>query len=151
METHHHNINTLEDAGINQILERGQLGHLGCYANKEIYIVPITYAYSDGYIYSHSQEGKKIEMMRKHPDICIQVEDIQNYFQWKSVITWGRYEELSGDKAAAAMRLIVGKIARDLDERRISDLEVDLKAMFETAIIYRMKIKRATGRFETFD
>lgn len=151
METHHVNMSTLEDEGIERIFERGELAHLGCYANKEVYIVPVTYVYADGYIYSYSQPGKKIEMMRRHPEICIQVEEVQNYFQWQSAIAWGRFEELSGEQAARAMRLIIAKIAKNLDDRQISELEVDLKATLETAIIYRMKIKRATGRFETFD
>lgn len=81
-------------------------------------------------------------MMRKHPDICIQVEDVQNYFQWESAIAWGRYEELTGDTGAAAMRLIIAKLAKSFDDRQISELEVDLKAMLKTAIICRMKIKR---------
>ncbi len=151
MQTHHSNITSLQAEGINKIFERGQLAHLGCYANKEVYIVPITYVYLEGFLYSHSQPGKKIKMMRKHPDICIQVEEVQNYFQWKSAIAWGRYEELEGDQAAAAMRLIIRKIAKNMNERQISELEVDLEAMLETAVIYRMRIKKATGRFETFD
>ena len=34
---------------------------------------------------------------------------------------------------------MIAKIAKNLDDRQISELEVDLKAMLETAIIYRMK------------
>lgn len=151
MKTEHEEIGSLNSEEIVKVFESGCFGHLGCYANGEVYIVPITYVYSDGYLYSHSQLGKKIEIMRDHPKICIQVEEVQNYFQWKSVIGWGHYEELDNDEAVTAMRLLINRIVKSEGVGgKVTDFEVDVKAMFDTAIIYRMKIEKSTGRFETF-
>ena len=44
METQHGTISLLETEAVIRIFERGELAHLGCYANKEVYIVPIAYA-----------------------------------------------------------------------------------------------------------
>lgn len=151
MRTDHGHIDALSTESISTILEQGYVGHLGCYSGHQVYVVPITYAYADGYIYSHSQVGKKIKMMRKHPNICIQVEEVQSTFQWRSAIAWGHYEELKDDMAATAMRLLISKIVKNEGRDHISDLEVDLKAMLDTAVIYRMKVEKSTGRFETFD
>lgn len=38
---------------------------------------------------------KKIEMMRKNPKVCFEVDDIKNIFSWKSVIAWGTFEEIT--------------------------------------------------------
>lgn len=152
MKTEHEEIGSLKSEEIIKVFEDGCFGHLGCYARDEVYIVPITYVYSEGYLYSHSQLGKKIEIMRGHPNICIQVEEVQDYFQWKSAIAWGHYEELENDKAVTAMRLLINKILKiEGESGKVTDFEVDIKAMFDTAIIYRMKIEKSTGRFETFN
>lgn len=90
--------------------------------------------------------GKKIEMMRKNPHVCVQVEDVQNFFQWESVIAWGRFEELQGDEASMAMRNLIRKVNEDNNRR--SELEVDFAAQLEKAIIYRIKLEKVTGRYE---
>ena len=62
------------------------MGRIGCYADNEIYVVPITYAYQDGFIYAHSKEGKKVQMMRQNPKVCFQVDAMENMTNWRSVI-----------------------------------------------------------------
>ena len=39
-------------------------------------------------------EGKKIEMMRKNPEVCFQVDAIADLLNWESVICWGKFEEI---------------------------------------------------------
>jgi nitroimidazol reductase NimA-like FMN-containing flavoprotein (pyridoxamine 5'-phosphate oxidase superfamily) len=146
ISTHHGKIGTLKSDEVIKVFERGHLGHLGCHSKSEIYVVPISYALEDGIIYSHSKIGRKIEMMRENPQICVQVEEVQNFFEWKSAIAWGRFEELRDDQATRAMRVLIKKFAEG-EAGRFSPLEVDFGAMLETAIIFRMKIERATGRF----
>ena len=148
MDTHHGEIGTLGAAETLKLLELGSIGHLGCSKNEEVYVVPITYAFDDGYLYSHAKPGKKIEMMRKNPRICIQVEEVQNLFQWKSAIAWGRFEELKGDRAARAMRLLIKKIGDKQGKGPGSPLEFDIEALLETAVIFAMKIEKTTGRSE---
>lgn len=130
------------------ILQKSVFGHMACSTNDETYLVPITYAFSDGYIYSHSKLGKKIEMMRVNPNVCIQVEEVKSFFDWKSVIAWGKFEELKEDEAAVGMRLLVQKIAEKDPNGHISSLELDLMSLLETAVIFRIKIEKATGRVE---
>lgn len=36
------------------------------------YVLPMNFAYEEGIIYLHSgPEGGKLEMVRRHPDVCI--------------------------------------------------------------------------------
>ncbi len=126
------------------LLAKKNLGHLGCSVGDEPYVVPVTYALEGDFIYSHSPEGKKIEIMRKNPNVCLQVEEAEGLFQWRSVIARGRFEELKGDPAAAGMRVLLNRLR--LEPKHISSLEMDFEAMLERSIIYRIKIERLTGR-----
>lgn len=151
MKPHHGEIKPLSSTETIQLLEKNRFGHLACHANDEIYLVPITFAFEEGYIYSHSKLGKKIEMMRRSPQVCVQVEEVENFFRWKSAIVWGRFEELKGDMATIAMRRLIKKVAeKEIDSRR-SDLEVDLSALLESAIIFQIKVEKSTGRCEGFN
>jgi len=70
------------------LLERQFIGRLGCHLNGETYVVPVNYVYQNNAIYAHSGEGKKIEMLRANPEVCFQLDEIDNMFKWKSVILW---------------------------------------------------------------
>lgn len=148
MKPHHGDIHLLSAEENIQLLERNLFGHMACAVKNEAYLVPITYAFSDGYIYGHSKLGKKIEMMRKNPRVCIQVEEVKSFFNWKSVIIWGKYEELKGDKSTIGMRILMKKILEKEPAEHISSLEMDLTAMLEAAIVFRIKVEEATGRSE---
>lgn len=148
MKPHHGKIEYLSEVDSIRLLEEGRFGHLACHKNDEIYLVPISYAFEDGYIYSHSKAGKKIDIMRENSRICVQVEDVENFFKWKSVIAWGEFEELDGDDASRAMHMLIGKLSEKTIGRGTSLLEVDMMALLEAAIIYRVKISKVTGRSE---
>jgi nitroimidazol reductase NimA-like FMN-containing flavoprotein (pyridoxamine 5'-phosphate oxidase superfamily) len=79
------------------VIDAGRLGHLGCIDHDEPYVVPINYLVEDGHIYSHSLPGRKISALRAHPRACLQVDEIQNDFQWQSAIAFGSYEEVKDD------------------------------------------------------
>jgi uncharacterized protein len=71
-----------------QILASEVVGRIGCYADHEVNIVPVTYVFDKGFVYAHSKEGHKINMMRKNPKVCFQVDRIENMASWRSVIGW---------------------------------------------------------------
>jgi len=87
-------IRQLFSTEIDELLSKQIVGRIGCYFENEIYVVPISYAYEDNTIYCHSFEGRKIEMMRKNPKICFQIDEMNDMANWKSVIAWGDFEEL---------------------------------------------------------
>lgn len=148
MKFDHGKIEFLEKSEILKTLERGSLGHLGCFSADDIYVVPITYVFENSYIYSHSKDGRKISMMRKNPKVCIEVEEVRTMFDWRSAIVWGFYEELHDEDAASAMRLLIKKITQKIANGRASDLEMDFDAIFEDAVIYRIRVDKLSGRFE---
>lgn len=143
-------LNTLE---IEEVLANHYVGHLGCHADDITYVVPISYVYDGQYIYGHTQEGMKITMMRKNPKVCFQLEDIDATANWKSVIAWGEYEELNEPgQRQKALELLFTRPLPYISSRTekmspqwpfAPDDKTNIKG-----IVYRIKLKEKTGRFE---
>lgn len=87
-------IKTLSHEKSIELIRRGRLARLACITNGEPYIVPVNYAFDDQSIIVHSLPGRKIDAMRAHPRVCFQVDEIDDDLTWKSVLAYGRYEEL---------------------------------------------------------
>jgi len=88
-------ISKLSDIEIERLLQTRIVGRIGCIDNGRSYVVPISYAYDNRAVYCHSFEGKKIDIMRKNPKVCFQVDETTDMSNWKSVIAWGEFEELT--------------------------------------------------------
>lgn len=88
------------------LLNGAKVGRLGCAKDLQPYVVPISIAYSDSYIYSFSTVGMKIEWMRLNPRVCVEVEDVTSIQDWRTVVIFGTYHELtdlSAKRSAHAM------------------------------------------------
>jgi uncharacterized protein len=76
-----------------QLLAQSNFGRLACARDNQPYIVPIYFAYEPDRLYAFSTRGRKIDWMRANPRVCVQIDDVQNHYEWTSVIVNGRYEE----------------------------------------------------------
>src|SRR5689334_1808827 len=88
-------IHPLSEEKIEALLTSEVVGRVGCCHKDEMYVVPISYTYDGASIYVHTQEGMKLDLMRKNPNVCFQVDDMKDIAHWKSVLAWGRFEELT--------------------------------------------------------
>ncbi len=77
------------------LLTASRVGRLACVSEEQPYVVPISFVYENGNIYSFSLVGHKIWAMRKHPKVCLEVDAVLSPRSWWSVVVFGRYEELS--------------------------------------------------------
>jgi len=147
-------LGTLTNDQIAHVLQTEMIGRIGCYDGKEVYVVPVTYVYHNGYVYAHSKEGRKVQIMRKNPNVCFQVDAMDNMANWRSVIAWGKFEELIGEKAQKeGMKILIDRLTPLLTSETVRPthglsrppevLEKGLKA-----VAYRIKITRSSGRFE---
>lgn len=147
-------LGTLSEAQIERVLQSQIVGRIGCYADKKMYVVPVTYAYYNGYIYAHSKGGMKVKMMRKNPNVCFQVDAIENMTNWRSVIVWGMYEELKSEKEQkAGMKIMTDRLApfmtseTVMPEHSVSHPPEVVEKAFKP-VAYRIKVIEQTGRFE---
>ncbi len=58
-------LGTLNSEQIEQILRSEVIGRIGCHANGQTYVVPITYAYDGERVICHTSQGRKIEPSQK--------------------------------------------------------------------------------------
>jgi nitroimidazol reductase NimA-like FMN-containing flavoprotein (pyridoxamine 5'-phosphate oxidase superfamily) len=135
-----------------RVLLGTMIGRIGCYSAGKTYVVPITFVFDNGYIYAHSKEGLKVKMMRKNSKVCFQVDQIDNMTNWRSVILWGKFEELKSptEQEKARMILTSGFEAFQTSESvkpEIGTLEVSPHKE-EKPVFYRISIDEITGRFE---
>lgn len=137
---------------IDHILHSQLIGRIGCYAQEKVYVVPVTFVYKDSYIYAHSMVGLKIEMMRKNPNVCFQIDVIDNMTNWRSVIVWGKYEEFKTDEdQKAAIKILLDKLGPYSLSETVKPSHGHPPQTVEKgkkAILYTIKIIEKTGRFE---
>lgn len=143
----------LKKSQIEQLLLSQVVGRIGCYSGNEVYVVPITYAYDGEYIYGHTSEGKKIDMMRKNPSICFEVDVIDNMSNWRSVISWGNFEELKTPlDREQAMRKLLDRINPIMTgETTVHHSMTDSHDKYIEAmqgVVYRISLTKKTGRYE---
>lgn len=146
-------IGQLDTNQIEHVLYSQVIGRLGCHTNGVTYIVPVTYAYDGSYIYAHSANGMKVEMMRKNPEVCFEVESVHDMSDWQSVITWGRYEEITDEaERKMAMQKLMDHLLPVLTNESVQPSHGFDSGMPDTAnlqvILFRIKLNTKTGRFE---
>jgi nitroimidazol reductase NimA-like FMN-containing flavoprotein (pyridoxamine 5'-phosphate oxidase superfamily) len=144
----------LNEEQIEQLLKEKFVGRIGCCTNGLTYIVPISYAYIHGYIYARTFEGMKLDTMRQNSSICFQVDDIPDMSNWKSVIAWGQFEELTEkiernkalqilmERKLPLLSSTMAKFAKDWPF--IADEDFDNIP----GIVFRIMLTEKTGRFE---
>ncbi len=159
----------LDKSQIDDLLKSELIGRVGCFDGNKVYVVPITYAYDNGYIYGHTKDGLKIQMMRNNPNVCFEIDWMKDMSNWKSVIVYGTFEELKGDEANKGLEILMKSIMSNLD-RKSSPTETsgpdnlgiknfafqhsflspflhsNNKEIFDI-VVYRIKVNEATGKY----
>lgn len=146
-------VGELTSEQIDQVMFRQIIGRIGCYSDGKLYIVPIAFAFDGHCIYAHSKEGKKIKMMRKNPDVCFQVDEIDNTANWRSVILWGRYQELKTEQERQrAVKMLMDRIEPfqlgETSHTKEYSRAPQIVEKKKRAVVYRIDVQQKTGRFE---
>ncbi|OGJ61175.1 hypothetical protein A3C37_05355 [Candidatus Peribacteria bacterium RIFCSPHIGHO2_02_FULL_53_20] len=152
-------IRALTDNEIHELLEKECYGHLACIEKpKRPYVVPITYVYHENALYSFSFQGTKIDIMRKNPHVCFQVERLREENQWRSAMVWGTFEELSGKERDAAMSRILERLWWESNRDhpiflpfRNSAETLEKSKHEKNVVLYRILMEEKTGRLEQYE
>ena len=146
----------LQPEEIEKLISSQVVGRIGCHADGQTYIVPISYAYDGVYIYGFTQEGMKVRMMRKNPRVCFEIDNLKTMANWQSVIAWGEFEELKdgADRQQALLKLherilpiIASATTRISPEWPFAPNDINsIKG-----VVYRVRLTEKTGRFENND
>ncbi len=143
----------LNSRQIEFVLHSVIVGRIGCHAYDKTYVVPVTYAYDGTYIYGHTSEGLKIDMMRENPKVCFQVDVMENMSNWRSVIAWGKFEELKTldqrEKGVKILRDTVMPVMTGdttIKNAMRDSHQKSTEAML--GVVYRIELTEKTGRYE---
>lgn len=129
-----------------ELLRGRRVARLGCIADGEPYVVPVNYAFDGESFFIHSLPGRKVAAMRANPRVCLQVDDLRGEFGWRSVLAFGRYEELTREpERERAMNLLLALFPTLTPvESFIAD-----DAHAPSPVVFRVSIERVTGLQES--
>jgi uncharacterized protein len=127
------------------LLRSSRVAHLGVVDGGEPYVVPVNYAFDGEYLYFHSLPGKKADAVRAHPSVCVQVDEVQGDYSWRSVIAFGRCEEVRGGaERAHALGLLLSLFPHltPVESLMAGD------AASPAPLAFRVLVERVTGMYE---
>ena len=138
------------------MLRKQFIGRIGCHANNKTYVVPISYAYDGKDIYCHTQEGLKTKMMRENPNICFEIDAMENKTIWRSVIISGKFKEITElDERRSALKILLDRVYPFIISKKMQlgthwpFAPDDLNII--PGVVFKITIDEKTGRFEEYD
>jgi uncharacterized protein len=143
----------LNETQIRNILTSQVVGRIGCTDGKQPYIVPVTFTYDGEYIYGQTNEGTKLNMLRKNKNVCFEVDMMTDMRNWQSVIVYGSFEELKNKAAEKAREILFSRVFTLMTSSTVHTHEHEATGKVDDGtrikhVMYRIKIKKITGRFE---
>jgi hypothetical protein len=136
------------------VLQNNFIGRIGYHDGLKSYIVPVNYLFDGQHIIIHSREGLKIRIMRRNPDVCFEVDEISSFTNWKSVIAWGKYEEIKNEKERKEVmdefvrRMLRLKVSDTAQSPETSPFRLHPHTGKLSTIVYKIVIETMTGMFE---
>ena len=131
----------IEDLLLSEVIAR-----IGCVSDGRVYVVPVSYAYDGTYIWGHSMDGAKLRAMRANPQVCVEVEHVDDMSNWRSAIAWGTFEECEGEDWDTGLTVLVERIM-PLLKFPPHQSPPDLSAL-RRGSVYRIRLADKTGRYE---
>jgi uncharacterized protein len=126
------------------VLARGGVGRLGFTREERVDILPVHFAYRDGWIFGRTTPGPKLESLRQHWWVAFQVDEIDGLFEWRSVLLhggfyrllpeWSSREEALWTKARAALQSAFPEFFTDHDP------------VAERTVVFAIAVQQVTGR-----
>jgi nitroimidazol reductase NimA-like FMN-containing flavoprotein (pyridoxamine 5'-phosphate oxidase superfamily) len=140
---------SLANDEIDRVLRAEVVGRIGCRADGRAYVVPVSYVFDGSAVYAHSRDGLKIRMMRQNPEVCFEVDHVEDLVNWHSAICWATYEELTGTEARRGLTLLrealFKRLPRELEHGKPA---AEASAGDEIPVVFRLNVHEKSGREE---
>ena len=146
-------IGKLDKNQINNLLCSQSIGRLACSDGEQPYIVPISFTFDGVYIYGQTNVGKKLKIIRKNPEVCFEVDQMMDPRNWQSVVIYGEFEELKNKDAHDVRHILFEKDFSLLTNNCVHAHEHEVTCVLDDEnrikeILFRIKIKKVSGRFQ---
>lgn len=138
-------VEDMSPAEMHALLQRESFGHLGCARDGRPYVVPMNYAYDGKELYFFTTEGMKTQFIDSNSKVCLQVEEVTDSANWRSVMVVGEAERLTRiDDTQRAMRVITER--NPSLTPAISATQVDALGRAVEIALYRITPELMDGR-----
>ncbi len=128
-----------------EVLSGINYAHLAMAKDNIPYVVPVHYAFDGDDLYVYTTEGKKADIIKVNPETCLQVEDVENNENWKSVMVAGTAERITDeDERQKALDHILKVNPRLTPAISIRWMDSWVRENIE--VIYRITPRSITGR-----
>ena len=107
------------------LLQRHHVGRLAFSFHDRVDIEPISYVFSDGWVYGRTAPGSKLNTVRHHPWVAFEVDEVEGQFDWRSVVVHGTlyFIEDGGEHAHEAHAHALG-LLRSIDAGALTPADV---------------------------
>lgn len=83
-----------------EMLERHHVGRLAFTFHDRVDIEPISYVFANGWVYARTSPGTKLAIVKHHPWVAFEVDEVRSRTDWQSVVVHGTIYFLEADRDA---------------------------------------------------
>ncbi|WP_242045113.1 pyridoxamine 5'-phosphate oxidase family protein [Anabaena catenula] len=130
---------------IHNLLQKVGHGHLACALEGHPYVVPMQYYFDEPDIYIFTTLGMKTKYMDANPEVCLQVEEVNDLQHWRSVTVTGRAEHITEQQEIDRVMEFV-KMQNPTLSPAINRTWIDAWGRGEEMALYRIHPSEMTGR-----
>ncbi|MCF6248338.1 MAG: pyridoxamine 5'-phosphate oxidase family protein [Desulfobacula sp.] len=138
-----------DKAEIESILKKSRVCRISLMDEDKPYIVPMNFGYKNGTLYLHSaKEGRKIELIKKNPNICFEVDELVRLKKAEQACDWGaQYQSVIGNGRAVFLEEGEKKAGLDIIMAHYSQRQFEYpeEMLGKTAVI-KIAIDNMTGK-----
>src|SRR5690349_15736001 len=68
------------------LLARNHVGRVAFSFHDRVDLEPVHYVYAEGWIHGRTAPGAKVAVLRHHPWVAFEVDEVEGLFDWQSVV-----------------------------------------------------------------
>ncbi len=129
---------------IEAMLLRNKVGRLAFSFHDRVDIQPIHYVYERGWLYGRTSEGEKIASLTHNQWIAFEVDEVEDVFEWRSIVIHGSFWILHPRGSPRAEEL--WKKASDLVSRIVPGALTEHDPVAFRQTLFRIAVSDVRGR-----
>ena len=126
------------------LLTRNHVGRVAFSFHDRVDLEPVHYVYAEGWIHGRTAPGAKVAVLRHHPWVAFEVDEVEGLFDWQSVVVHGVVDMPAADGSPAD---------RDAYERILTHIRTVLPTALsesdpapERVLPFRIHVDTISGR-----
>lgn len=137
----------MDPAQCSALLQRNNVGRLAFAQGPLVDVQPVHYVMGDGWIFGRTSAGEKLVTLRHNWRVAFEVDEIEDLFEWRSVVVRGGFYVLSptGPPSEAARWQHALEALRTLIPETLTD---DDPVPFRN-VLFGIAVQEVTGRAAT--